>query len=277
MPRAERERTAVCATSCRNQGFKDLCPLPAVHLSWCSTWRYCGRFTAHPWLLYHSFPFFTAKISCYILVKVLVHKGKLQVAYKSATCNLSLWIKARTEHACLKASEFLDVHASLSPSCLLYKVGLSIPVVRLRPTPLWSVIRSVIIQTPLADVNKLILANDDSMPKYQHEKIACPCHKPSRLTLRWLASRTFNILVLCRYSRPATTSLPTHSFLVLSSTFIIYMIFLLYWLHRYFSNQHCDRHISCKISRYETIVKFCLRSGDCEQSSFPREKSILHT
>lgn len=59
--------------------------------------------------------FFNVKISCYILVKVLVHKGKLQVVYKSATCNLSLWIKVGTEHACLKASEFLDVHASLSP------------------------------------------------------------------------------------------------------------------------------------------------------------------
>lgn len=48
-------------------------------------------------------------------MKVLVHKGKLQAAYKSATCNLSLWIKARTEHACLKAGEFLIIHASLSP------------------------------------------------------------------------------------------------------------------------------------------------------------------
>lgn len=169
------------------------------------------------------FSFFTAKISCYILVKVLVHKGKLQMAYKSATCNLSLWIKARTEHACLKASEFLDVHASLSPSCLLSVVGLSIPVVLLRPTPKRSATRSVIIQTPLADVNKLILANDDGMPKYRHEKIACPCHKPSRQKLRWLASRTFNILVLCRYSRPATASLPTLSFLVLRST-LIYMV-----------------------------------------------------
>ena len=64
------------------------------------------------------FSSFTAKISRYILVKVLFHKDKLQVAYRSATCNLSLWIKARTEHACLKASEFLIIHASLSPSCL---------------------------------------------------------------------------------------------------------------------------------------------------------------
>lgn len=68
-----------------------------------------------PMTVVSFFSFFTAKISCYILVKVLVHKGKLQVAYKSATCNLSLWIKARTEHACLKASEFLIIHASLSP------------------------------------------------------------------------------------------------------------------------------------------------------------------
>lgn len=49
------------------------------------------------------------------MVTVLVRKGKLQVAYKSATCNLSLWITAGTEHACLKASEFLDVRAPLSP------------------------------------------------------------------------------------------------------------------------------------------------------------------
>lgn len=164
-----------------------------------------------PMTVVSFFSFFTAKISCYILVKMLVHKGKLQVAYKSATCNLSLWIKARTEHACLKASEFLDVHASLYHSYLLYAVKRNSFIVRLRPTPLRSVTRSVVIQTPLADVNKLILANDDSMPKYRHEKIACPCHKPSRLTLRWLASRTFNKLVLCRYSRQATASQPTHS------------------------------------------------------------------
>lgn len=50
-----------------------------------------------------------------MMVTVLVRKGKLQVAYKSATCNLSLWITAGTEHACLKASEFLDVRAPLSP------------------------------------------------------------------------------------------------------------------------------------------------------------------
>lgn len=68
-----------------------------------------------PMTVVSFFSFFTAKISCYILVTVLVHKGKLQAAYKSATCNLSLWIKARTEHACLKASEFLIIHASLSP------------------------------------------------------------------------------------------------------------------------------------------------------------------
>lgn len=68
-----------------------------------------------PMTVVSFFSFSNTKISFYILVKVLVHKGKLQVAYKSATCNLSLWIKARTEHACLKASEFLDVHASLSP------------------------------------------------------------------------------------------------------------------------------------------------------------------
>lgn len=110
-------------------------------------------------------------------------------------------------------------------SYLLYAVRQYSFIVRLHPTPLRSVTGSVIIQTPLADVNKLILANDDNMPKYRHEKIACPCHKPSRLTLRWLASRTFNILVLCRYSRPATASLPTHSFLVLRSTFYIYGFF----------------------------------------------------
>lgn len=36
-------------------------------------------------------------------------------AYKSATCNLSLRIKARTEHACQKTSEFFNVHARLPP------------------------------------------------------------------------------------------------------------------------------------------------------------------
>lgn len=50
-----------------------------------------------------------------MMVKVLVHKDKLRVAYKSAAYNLSLWIKARTEHACLKTSEFSNVHARLSP------------------------------------------------------------------------------------------------------------------------------------------------------------------
>lgn len=165
-------------------------------------------------------------------MKVLVHKGKLQVAYKSATCNLSLWIKARTEHACLKASEFLIIHASLSPFLSFICSKTVLLIVRLCPTPLRSVTGSVIIQTPLADVNKLILANDDNMPKYRHEKIACPCHKPSRLTLRWLASRTFNILVLCRYSGPATASLPTHSFLVLRSTLYILVssLVLITWI-----------------------------------------------
>lgn len=32
-----------------------------------------------------------------------------------------------------------------------------------------------------------------------------------------------------------------------------------------------------KLAASETIVKFCLRSCDCEQSSFSSEKSILHT
>lgn len=227
MLRAERERTAVCATSCRSQGFKDLCPLPAVHLSWCSTWRYCGRFTAHPWLLYHSFPFLIQKSPFIYWWKCLStkvscrwHTSLLLAIYPCGSRqgqNMLVWRQA--------SSWMSMLHSHLS--YLLYTVRQYSFIIRLCPTPLRSVTGSVVIQTPLADVNKLILANDDSMPKYQHEKITCPCHKPSRLTLRWLASRTFNILVLCRYSRPETASLPTHSFLVLRSTFIIYMIFSL--------------------------------------------------
>ena len=49
----------------------------------------------------------------------------------------------------------------------------------------------------------------DSMPKYRRERIVCPCYKLSRLKLWWLASRSANTLALCRYSRPANTSLPT--------------------------------------------------------------------
>lgn len=45
---------------------------------------------------------------------MLVHKGKLQVAYKSATCNLSLWFKARTEHAQLSPFRIYSIAVRLS-------------------------------------------------------------------------------------------------------------------------------------------------------------------
>lgn len=70
------------------------------------------------------------------MVKVLVHKDKLRVAYKSAACNLSLWIKARTEHACLKTSEFSNVHARLSPFLICsIAVELSVLLLTAAPTP----------------------------------------------------------------------------------------------------------------------------------------------
>lgn len=92
----------------------------------------------------------TAKISCYIVVTVFVHKDKLQVAYKSATCNLSLRIKARTEHACLKTSGFSNVHVQLSPFLICYiQWNCQSCFLLLRPTPKRSVTRLVVIQTPL--------------------------------------------------------------------------------------------------------------------------------
>ena len=88
------------------------------------------------------------------------------------------------------------------------------------------------------------------MPKFRRERIVCPCYKLSRLKLWWLASRSANTLALCRYSRPANTSLPT-------LTVSIFLLTSLYITHhsscsqyqQSSSNQRSGRHISCKVSR----------------------------
>lgn len=108
------------------------------------------------------------------------------------------------------------------------------------------------------------------MPKYRRERISSPCHKLSGLKLRRLASRTFNTLASCRYGRPATAPQPAPFLLYpLRSTLIIYKHPPRVLKSESFSNQHSGRHISCKVSRPESIVKFCLRSRTVNNLPFP--------
>ena len=116
------------------------------------------------------------------------------------------------------------------------------------------------------------------MPKPRRERIVCPCYKLSRLKLWRLASRSANTLAFCRYSRPANASLPTRSCFYHSSHLFIYFIIpLADNIKELLPISPVVGIFPAKLAASETIVKFCLWSCDCEQSSFSSEKRILHT
>lgn len=110
MPRSECKRTAVCATNCRSRASKNSVP---CRLSIRRNVQTVSIATT----LQPTHDCYTNHIllNC---KNILLYCGdssypQRQIAggIQSATCNLSLRIKARTEHTCLKASGFSNVHA----------------------------------------------------------------------------------------------------------------------------------------------------------------------
>lgn len=146
---------------------------------------FCDSFATRPCLLYNSFSSLTARIPRYMAVKVLVRKNKLQVAYKSAAYNLSLRIKARTEPACRNRR----VHQYPCPAFTLSPLSYAVTPSVLYCTAAPHTLPKCHMACRHKDIFRQMATGcyqlkDDIMPKYRRERIAGPCYKLSRLTLR---------------------------------------------------------------------------------------------
>lgn len=147
------------------------------------------------------------------MMTLLAHKDKLQWQ-TSAIRNLSLWVKARTEHACLKADEFMDVHASLSPFQSVICSRTVIPSLH-SSAPHHSEASQGLstYRHPRLTATRLLLANDASTPKCRRERVDSPCRKLSGLKPRILTARTSNTPALCRHSRQRQLHCPPTSYI----------------------------------------------------------------
>ena len=116
------------------------------------------------------------------------------------------------------------------------------------------------------------------MPKHRRERIVCPCTSFQGWSFEDLYAvsrhtRFMSVQQTCK--RFTAHPLLFHSFA--SPLYMQYITPLTDYIKDLLPISTVVGIFPAKLAASETIVKFCLWSCDCEQSSFSSEKRILHT